>query len=65
MIDVHLQAPDKVKGIPRARNLRMPIVGEPVVVYYNDVKISKGKVIAVDTKKHTYGIELTKKEGNP
>jgi len=58
MIDVHLRVPNKIEGLYRALNLRIPFVGEPVVVYYEGHKIGKGKVVASDPKTRLYDVEL-------
>ncbi len=62
MLNIILRTPHKLTGLYRATGLRMPFVGEPVVVYHDDVKIGKGKVVAVDGKKRTYDVELKAKE---
>lgn len=58
MIDVNLKVPNKIQGLYRAMNLRMPFEGEPVQVYYAGVKVGRGKVTTSDSKTRLYSVEL-------
>ena len=58
MLDVHLQVPNKIVGLYRASNLRMPFISEPVIVYYEGIKVGRGKVVALDPKTRLYDVEL-------
>jgi len=65
MIDVHLKVPNKIIGLYRASNLRMPLIGEAVQVYYAGVKVGRGKVVAADSKSRLYDIELKGEKEQP
>jgi hypothetical protein len=65
MIDVHLKVPNKIAGLYRATNLRMPFTGESVIVYYEGIKVGRGKVVAADSKSRLYDIELKGEKEQP
>jgi hypothetical protein len=58
MIDVNLHVPNKIEGLYRASNLRMPFINEPAIIYYEGAKVGRGKVTKADAKTRLYDVEL-------
>jgi hypothetical protein len=64
MIDIKLEVPNKIEGLYRASNLRMPFINEPVIIYYEGAKVGRGKVTKADAKTRLYDVELNHEQNN-